>query len=171
MEEKGKEYEDRGFSQRNESSPSSAKTENKSTKNGSGDSLPENIKEGDVIKQYSYHCEKYKRMIAIGVGQGFGSDLEIGFAFINSRFPDYAPEEIRKSHIPIKAEENQFLDHDSYIDCSEIESFDYEQVNTNVKRDPSIKYGELNNEDLKQVKDNLSVSRKIYPFIKRKFDL
>jgi hypothetical protein len=103
-----------------------------------GDFFPQEYKDdhtdsivvpGSVFRFYTEKTTppKIKRFVILALN----NDLAIvGMLYINSQInPNVFPtEELRSYHIPLDAEKCSFLDHDSYLDCSQILELPIDQI-------------------------------------------
>lgn len=80
-----------------------------------------NLQKGSVIKMHVDDTTppKVKRFIIIGITK---DEVTLGAVYINSEInPNiFRNKSLRDLHLPLVAEGNDFLDHDSFVDCSKI---------------------------------------------------
>ncbi|MFW5759809.1 MAG: hypothetical protein ACOCXH_02375 [Cyclobacteriaceae bacterium] len=130
------------------------------------------IEAGHVLKQFvnDTNPPKVKIYIIIARSSDFGKYATI---FINSKINinKNPTVELRDLHIPIKPSIRDYIDHDSYIDCSEIRERDYAEIYTAVSENPDLIIGKLDDIDLSEVLDTLKQAKTITLILKKRYGL
>ena len=93
--------------------------------------------------------------------------------FINTdinprKFPT---QELKDLHLKIFAKDYSFLNHDSYIDCSDIIERDFLEIEEYIAEHPRCSKGSLIDSDLKEVMTRLMRSPLISPKIRIKYGI
>lgn len=146
-----------------------------------GDFFPEDFKAniadfnlsiGSVIKCFTTHTNppKEKRFVILGVNDA--GDF-IGSVFINTNvnFKVMNSQELRDLQHPVKNQANDYLDHDSYIDCSALFEFSRQIVFELLMREPERALGTVTPDDLKTLLKLVKTSPTIEPKVLKKFNL
>lgn len=137
-----------------------------------GDKFPESTREeyskralskGAVLRFFSRDIQnpKIKRLIVIGIADG----ATIGKVYINTG-PQSAHNQIK-----LDASGRDYLDHDSYADCSRIYENDYAGLLTLIRDNPSCYLGQVCAEDLHRIQAELISAKTIPLKQKRRFGL
>lgn len=124
-----------------------------------GDFFPEGIKQdfadfnlevGCVIKCFTYHTvpPKEKRFVILGIN---ADGNYVGSVFINTNvnFNVINSQELLELQYPVKNQPNDYLDHDSFIDCSELFEFSRQDLFNLLIAEPEKALGKVSQEDLK----------------------
>ena len=113
---------------------------------------------------------KVKRLVVLAIS---GDNACVGYLFLNSRInPNVFPTAgLRSLHLPFEAASRDYLDHDSYLDCSDIKDMDLDELKKIISRDPNQHIGELNDTDLKTAKETVKNAPTISKKQKEKYDL
>jgi hypothetical protein len=146
-----------------------------------GDSFPKetkqefsnrSLKEGCVIKCLVNDTKppKEKRFIVMGISY---DKVALGTVYINTEInPNVFPtQELKDLHLPLKAESREYLDHDSFVDCSKIYEKNLSEIKAIIEQTPTCCIGDLSAEDYKVIKDKIKASKNISPHVKKKFGL
>ena len=146
-----------------------------------GDSFPESIKRehanrsmqiGSVLKLFvdDTRPQKEKFFIVIGLSQ---DGIILASVYINSEVNlvvNYSPE-LRALHLPISADTCDFLDYDSYVDCSQLVIRDREIILNALFYRPEAFVGTVSNDDLEAIRKTIIGAQTIKGKIKKKFGL
>jgi hypothetical protein len=131
-----------------------------------------NLKVGSVIKVYvsDTHPPKEKRLILVGISY---DKIYFASIFLNSEinvnvFPTPT---LKNLNVEFKSAEKEYLDHDSFADCSQIQKRKTDWLMEIISKDPSKILGELNNEDLELVLAKIKSAPTISPALKKTFGL
>jgi hypothetical protein len=144
-----------------------------------GDFLPQSLKEqladanlcvGSVLRAFvkDTNPPKIKYYVIIG----FTNDkLALGTVYINSDInPNkFTNAELIDLHIPILVSELAFIDHDSFIDCSQIVERNVAAIKDLLIKDPNCHKGNLGESKLKSIFQKLKSARTISKKTKEKF--
>lgn len=146
-----------------------------------GDAFPEefrkkfaetNLQIGSVIKTFVTDTtpHKIKRFVILGVS---GDKLAIGTLYINSEInPNLFPSpELKRLHLKLEKQNRDYLDHDSFLDCSKVYEKEYEDLMAVLQHDASCLIGQLSTDDLRLVKKTVREARTIPVRTKKKFGL
>jgi hypothetical protein len=132
----------------------------------------QNITIGTVIKCFVKNTNppKEKRFVVLGIDAN--GDL-IGVVFINSviNWKVIKTDELAQLQHYVTKEDNEYLDRNSYIDCSELFELPYNDVYTSIQSKPQNVLGSVIGDDLKTIKENVKKSPKIKPKLLKKYKL
>lgn len=132
----------------------------------------QNITVGTVIKCFVRNTNppKEKRFVVLGIDTN--GNL-IGVVYINSdiNWKVIRTEELAQLQHFVTKENNDYLDWDSYIDCSDLFELSYEEVNTSIQNKPQNVLGTVDANDLKTIKEHVKKSPKIKPKLLKKYKL
>ena len=99
-----------------------------------------NLEIGSVIKCFTSYTRppKEKRFVILGINE---EGNYVGSVFINTNvnFNIINSQELLELQYPVKNQANDYLDHDSFIDCSELFEFEREHL-FNLLISHSLKY-------------------------------
>ncbi|MCW5910350.1 MAG: hypothetical protein KIT62_04710 [Cyclobacteriaceae bacterium] len=131
-----------------------------------------NIRIGSVIKTFVTDTTppKIKRFVILGISV---DKLAIGTLYINSAInPNLFPTpELKNLHLKLEKQSRDYLDHDSFLDCSKIYEKEYEDLLAVLQNDTSCLIGQLSSDDLILVKRTVKEARTIPLRTKKKFGL
>lgn len=117
------------------------------------------ISVGNVIRCYVTNTRppKIKRFIVLGKSNN--GDL-VGITFINSdiNFNVINSQELIDLQHEIKANVNDFLDNDSFVDCSKLIKMDYSYIENAVVANPACIIGSVQQNDLEAILTNVKNS-------------
>ena len=146
-----------------------------------GDYFPEDIRDDFAVNSFKPGVvlrffvtdttpPKVKRLIIIAVEN---NEITAATLFINSEInPEIInSEELRKLQYKILAADCNFLDHDSYIDCSSLKERTSESILKLLRQSSKTHLGELNPNDFAQVKKLVKEAKTIPLRVKKKFGL
>jgi hypothetical protein len=93
--------------------------------------------------------------------------------YINSQInPNVFPtEELRSYHIPLDAEKCSFLDHDSYLDCSQILELPIDKIKDIHAGESDSYIGKLDEENIYIAIETVASAKTISKKTKRRFNL
>ena len=145
---------------------------------GLGDFFPDNIKEdfasratenGSVLFMFveEFNTNHSKYIIIISKDR-----TDVGFVVINTdvNFNVNYSSYLRNQHLRITPSDLSCLDHDSFIDCTDIKPIrNIEQLEALIKSDPDMVKGELNQELLNKIHETITFSRLVSNNKKRRF--
>ena len=131
-----------------------------------------NLKIGSVIRLYVGDTNPPKQKRFILVGQSYDK-LLFASIFINSEInPNVFPtQELKDLNLQLIASERDYLDHDSYADCSNMQKRSAEWLLKIIGEDPSRVIGEVSDADMKEIRTRIKSARTIAPSIKKTFGL
>jgi hypothetical protein len=121
------------------------------------------LAKGAVLRLYStdINNRKIKRLIIIG----FADQGELGKIYINSN------PQSDHSQIQLGASSRDYLEHDSYVDCSRIYEDDRNVLLEMIKADLSCCIGQVSSADMERIESFLKAARTIPLKQKRRFGL
>ena len=122
---------------------------------------------GAVFKQFNKEAGHFKMHIIVAEMNG---DLATVFINTNARYSEL-PTTAQGSQYPIEKADFSFLDHDSFIDCSDIWPFGKSHLNTYLQRNKGHHLGHVNNSLLQELLRMIRSSRIIEISKKKKFGL
>ena len=113
---------------------------------------------------------KIKRFVVIGVRNDIGL---VGLLFINTKMNPKGVNspEIDRLQFPLSKEECDFLDHNSYLDCSQLYEWGYEKVVEGIMKDLDAPLGKLSKSQLKKVRSLVGSARTIERSKKKRYNL
>lgn len=113
---------------------------------------------------------KIKRMIVVGQDR---ANIHVVSVYINSRLNVnvFRTEYMQSFHIRLPSEGRPYLDHDSYIDCTQVHHFSKDELVTYIAHHPEAYLGNLSPADLSTVLIKLAEAPTIKPAIKKRFGL
>jgi hypothetical protein len=131
-----------------------------------------NIQIGSVVKVYvtDTNPPKEKRLILVGVSW---DKLHFASVFINTDInPNiFTSQELIDLNYEMKVENCDFLDHDSFADCSKLKGRPASWLHKLVKDDPNRILGMVSEEDLNGIRERIKSARTISKSEKRSFGL
>lgn len=131
-----------------------------------------NLEIGNVIKCFISHTNppKEKRFVILGIND---EGNYVGSVFINTNvnFNIINSQELLELQYPIKNQANDYLDHDSFIDCSELFEFDRQSLYDLLMKEPERALGKVLPEDLEKLFTLVKSSPIIEPKILKKYKL
>lgn len=132
----------------------------------------QNITAGSVVKCFVKNTNppKEKRFVVLGFA---GNGNLIGVVFINSNinWNVIRTTELAQLQHYVKKEGNDFLDWDSYIDCSELVELPYDDVYLSLQENPQNILGKVQYDDLLTIKENIIKSPKTRPKVLKNYNL
>ena len=146
-----------------------------------GDFISDNLKKeinkrklvpGSIIKTHvgDTNPPKYKRFIIIGEDE---AKYLLGTVYINSEVnPNLFPtKKLKDLHIFFPSKKRKYLNHDSYVDCSQIKPKSKKEIEDILEEHSESYLGELTQDDLKLVKEVTKSAFTIDNFTKKRFGL
>ncbi len=131
-----------------------------------------NIKPGAVLRCHVFDTNppKIKRFVIIAIDE---TKCLLGTLYINSEInPNLFKSDYLKSlHVPIDSNGREYIDDDSYIDCTQIYIKDLNTINELLTNEPESLLGEISNTDFNIVIKNLIRTTTIPKNTKTKFGL
>ena len=114
------------------------------------------IEVGSVLKYFVEDTTppKYKRMIVIGITD---DKVTIATVYINSELNTnvFKNKRMQALQVPIKKEDRDYLEHDSYVDCSFLHVKQIEKLTEEFKNHKLESLGKTSKEDLDLIKGTL----------------
>ena len=130
------------------------------------------IKTGTVIraKVKDTNPSKIKRFIIIGID---GEKVSLATVFINSEInPNIFPTlELQNAHLFLESENRDYLDNDSFVDCSTLIERSVEDLIDLIRNNPSTCIGEVNSLDMEIIKKKIKTVKTISINLKKKYSL
>lgn len=131
-----------------------------------------NVKIGSVIKAYvtDTNPPKEKRLVLVGVSF---DKLHFASIFINTEINPkiFTSQELINLNYELNAEECDFLDYNSFADCSNLKSRSVSWLHDIVSADPSRILGSVSSDDLKEIRNRIKLAPTISKNNKRDFGL
>ncbi len=135
-----------------------------------GQFVDENFKIGAVLKRHDKNSNppKDKRSIIVGFD---AQNVFLAYVFINSEInPNiFKSPQARKQHLELDANNRDYLDKTSFVDCSQIKVEDASAIKDLIATNPSVHLGELSSSDLIDVIDKIKNSPTIAQKAKQRF--
>lgn len=78
-------------------------------------------------------------------------------------------DELKKLHLLIKQQEHSFLSYDSYIDCSALQKFPFEEICKAIIQNPKIVVGNVTDELLRSIHITITTAKTISAKDKKQF--
>lgn len=132
----------------------------------------ENLKIGSILRLMVTDTvpPKIKRLIVVGMDT---EKVMLATVFINTEINPYIfnSKELQELQLPLESQEHDFLDHDSFVDCSKIQERKLAIILEAMTQDPSIHLGLLPDVNLKTIRVAISKSKTIAIRIKKKYGL
>jgi hypothetical protein len=114
------------------------------------------IKVGSVLKYFVEDTTppKYKRMIIIGIS---GEEISVATVYLNSELNTnvFKNKRMQALQIPIEQEGREYLEHDSYVDCSFLHLKQIDKLDEEFKNNRLESLGEVSEDDLNLIKGTL----------------
>lgn len=131
-----------------------------------------NIQVGSVIRVFVKDTTppKVKYFIVIG----FSDDkVLLGTVFINSTINQnvFNTEYLKGLNIPLDAQTYDFIDHNSFVDCSDIKERNFVEIKHLVSNDPECSKGVVSEETMRIILTTLANTSTISLNKKRKFGI
>jgi len=144
-----------------------------------GDAFPEeykskfaerNLAVGTVIRLYVTDTTPHKHKYFVIVGFS-GDKVALGVVYINTEINPFLfdSEELKKLHIPISPDSRELVEHDCFIDCSDIKQKRTDLLRAAIEEQPEAVKGQLNEQELRQVQLTLFNATTINDRTKAKF--
>ena len=109
------------------------------------------------------------------LGEFFPEHLreELATVFINTEINVnvISSQELKDLQFPFTAVNREYLDHDSFVDCSRLIERNFDELKTILKNNASSSIGQISENDLKNIKAKIKSARTISVRIKKKFNL
>ncbi len=131
----------------------------------------EQLKVGAVIKAFSKEAGKVKRMIIVGIDE---QNIYLSSVLINSKLSQIHLNNptLYADILEFKPNENRkYLDHKSFIDCSEIHIEPIHKFKEAISNNPNAYLDCVSNSDLTLIRDTIKNSKNIKAHIKKRFGL
>ena len=136
------------------------------------DFADQNLTVGTVIRKFAEDTTppKKKRFIIIGIDR---DRVKIGTVYINSdiNFNIFRSEDLKRLHIKIRSAKNEFIEHDSYVNCSEIFEKDYKEVFEYITKYPKEVLGKADEIDMINILTTIKTAKTIEPKKKKRYGL
>jgi hypothetical protein len=130
------------------------------------------LERGTVLRTHFFETNppKIKFFVVLGASK---DKIVLGVVLINSHINPqiFRSPAIRSWHIPILARDYDFLDHDSFVDCTQIFEKSAPDLQKSVSDSPQIVVGKLENGDLLAIQQAIKEATTIAKVQKRKFGL
>jgi hypothetical protein len=132
----------------------------------------EKLEKGTVLRMFvdDTNPPKTKLFIVLGLHE---NKLALGTLFINSNINiniNYSTE-LQSLQYELKSQDNTFLNHDSFVDCSTIQQRENDDILNKVNNDNSKILGYLNSNTFEEVRKTVIKSETIRGKYKKKFGL
>ena len=137
-----------------------------------GQNAENNLRIGSVLRYFNTDTRppKVKRIVVVGFNEG---KILFAYVFINTEInPNiFSSPRMRDLHLAFEASGREYLDHDSYVDCSQIKQEDSDAIKELMTQDFSVHIGDLSGNDIEKVVEKLKNAPTIDVKTKRKFGL
>jgi len=132
----------------------------------------QNITIGSVLRCFVKNTNppKEKRFVVLGFDNN--GNL-VGTVFINTEinWKVNRTMELAQLQLYVRAEDNDYLDWDSYIDCSELVEIPKNEIATAISTNPANVLGTVNNEDFTSIIEYVKKSPKNPPKLLKKYKI
>jgi hypothetical protein len=132
----------------------------------------ENIRAGVVVRRTVTETNKpkIKRCVVLGISDDLTS---VGVLFINSEinFNIIATKELQELQFEVTTTGREYLDHDSFVDCSQLFEQSYMNLLKEAQSEPGIILGRVSRAELDTIINLAKRSRKISPKLKKKYHI
>ena len=131
----------------------------------------QNFKIGSVFRFHCNKANKEKRLILVGVKY---DKILVAFVHINTELNNnvFNTPALKLENIPIFKDENRnYIDHDSFINCSDLVVRDKDEIYNLLLHNPSIHLGNLSENDNKIVRTAICNSKVLRRDRKKDFGL
>jgi hypothetical protein len=148
---------------------------------GLGDFFPDDLKSefasraievGNVLRLKVKETKppKIKRFVIVGVSL---DGIMLASVFINSEMNLNINwcQELQLLQIPLGQNGREYLENDSFVDCSKIYPMEVKDIEDVIKKDPRVVLGKLQNEDIELILDTIRNAATIKGKIKKKYGL
>jgi len=111
---------------------------------------------------------KTKRVVVAAINESINS---LGLLFINSQInPNvFRTAKLRKLHLFLTAAERNYLDSDSYLDCSHLYEWQFDRLKAKFIAKPEIYLGRLSETDLTKIKQTIIAAKTIEKRLKKRY--
>jgi hypothetical protein len=143
-----------------------------------GDAFPDELKKefaksnielGTVIKIYDSEAKKEKWHLIVGMDDG---QVLIATVRINSEINIRCiPQSLRCFQIHVKKQDNYFLDHDSFVDCSKLLSYPINHFIDYIQKNTSSLIGKMEEKKFDEIRSTIAICHIIENKYKKKFGL
>jgi hypothetical protein len=131
-----------------------------------------NLKIGTVIKVFvsDTNPPKEKRLVLVGISY---DKVYFASIFLNTEINSkiFSTKALQDLHIELIADQRDYLNHDSFADCSQIQKRNANWLLGTIKSDPSKVLGILSDDDLKLIISKIKSAPTITPAMKKTFGL
>jgi len=126
------------------------------------------LKPGAVFRLHVPHTTppKIKRFVVLGID---ANKIELAFIFINSN-PAPNPA-LRSLQLRLPVGKCPFLDHDSYLDCSQVYEWELQTVKNQLMNSLDVHIGELNSGILKNACNAVASAKTVAKRLKNKYKI
>ncbi len=134
--------------------------------------IPEYLQPGSVLRLFvkDTNPPKTKRFIIVGIST---DEISIASVYINSKLNKKAAWsiELESLNIFFEKEGRPYLDHNSWIDCSDLIIRDISEIQIIIQNRPAAVIGNVSGEDLSLIRQTLNWAHTIKGKTKKKFGL
>ena len=131
-----------------------------------------NLKIGAVLKMFVPETKppKPKRFIVVGLST---NSILVATIYINTEInPNLFPtEDLWNLHLELKVSGKEYLEYDSFADCSQIYKKEFNDLRNELIDDPSIHIDQLSQTDIENVQNLIRSARTISIKTKSEFNL
>ncbi len=98
-------------------------------------------------------------------------DCAVAFVVVNSKINEnvFPTESSKNLHVKLKKSENDFLDHDSFVNCSQLRSFTKEKLVDYIKNNQDKLVGNVTDKALIDIQYTITNAKTISNYEKRRF--
>jgi len=120
------------------------------------------------LKVFDTNPPKEKRFIVVGTTV---DGLVLATVYLNTKINpviNYSAE-LQTLHIPLEEQGRDFLDHDSYVDCSRLVPREKREIEKAIQNRPDVVIGELSTADFQLIRKTIISAHTIKGKHKKKF--
>lgn len=130
------------------------------------------IEPGTVLRFFASSTKppKIKRLVVLSVS---GDKVCVAYLFINSKInPNlFNTPSLRSLHYPLKSNSSEFLNKDSFLDCSFLHEIHHDALIQIISNDPSVHIGNLSTHDFESALSIVNTAPTIDRSMKEKYKL
>lgn len=131
-----------------------------------------NLKVGTVLKLkvFDTYPPKEKRFIIVGKDE---EEIHLAAVYINSEINRVCnfSQELIDLQLYLKANDREYLDHDSYVDCARLYIKEKNLIHQSILHSPATIIGQVSETDLFSIRTKIIKAKTIKGKIKKKFGI
>ncbi len=132
----------------------------------------EHLRAGAVVRRMvpDTRPPKIKRCIIVGISDDL---VSVGVVYINSdiNFNVLPTKELQELQFPVSTAGRDYVEHDSFVDCSQLREHGYAALLRETQNEPGIILGQVSPADLTTIYSLVKGAKTISPKLKKKYHL